>query len=297
MGAPMSPLRPLRARSEERGLPWRSFLFVLGVMALLLGGSLGYLPLVGGAHAQAAGVRSAGYPSFTVSFSGPSLMPANGSIKYVATASGGPAEQLDGVYTGNYTFSASVVGLNTAGSFVSPVSGAFVSRMINLTVGGLNQSGTYTLELNCTSHGKTNLTQVFSQQFQVVFPYIVSATVKNLNAYTVSGAVISVLLDGTPVGAISVPSLLPSASAQVKYNYTSLGLSPGYHTFTLVLEGSAQLLEFGDGSTSYSVTFYVQGPSPDYTYYYLAGITAAVLAAFISLLFFGPRRVRRKRNP
>ncbi len=262
---------------------------------LVLSASAILLP-AGGANAS-----SAASPPFNVQITGPSLLSTNVSGHFFATASGGPAELLNGTVTGNYTFTVSVVGLDTSGSFVSPVGGAFVNQEINVTVGGLNHTGTYTLEFNVTSHGFAhglgNETQVFSTQFQVVVPYIVATTVQNINTFQVSGSTIRVSLDGAVVGSIGVPTMLPDASVAVKYNYTTLGLSPGYHTFTLTLVTSGGLLQFSNGQQTYSVSFYVQGPAPDYTVYYLTGAGATVLAIFISLLFFGPRRPRRKKNP
>ncbi|MDE1820127.1 MAG: hypothetical protein KGJ23_03605 [Euryarchaeota archaeon] len=272
----------------------RPFLLLGAVIALLVVSLL--TPAVGVSRGS-----STNYPPFSVSITGPSLLSLNGSGKFVAYAQGGPAERLNGSVVGNYTFTTQLVGADTAGSFVTPPSGAFIAQYVNATVGGINHTGTYTLEFNVTSHGvghgAQNLTQVFSRQFQVVVPYIISATVENPNNFGVDGAVIQVALDGSVVGSLRVPSLLPAGSAQIKYNYTTLGLSSGYHTFTLTLVGGAGVLEFANGQPSMDVSFYVPAPAPDYTLYYLSGISVTVLAIFISLLFFGPRRPRRKKNP
>lgn len=273
----------------------RGLLAPLLLLTLLLSGGL-FFPVSG--EARAASVN---YPPFNVQISGPSLLSSNSSGQFFATARGGPAQLVNGTYVGNYTFTTSLLGVDTSGSFVSPVSGAFIGEQVNLTVGGLVATGTYTFELNVTSHGvgahTTNLTQIFSTQFQIVIPYVVSTTVKNLNSYQVNGAAIQVSLDGSVVGSLGVPSLLPSATTAVTYNYTTLGLAPGYHTFTLTLVGEGSLLQFGNGQTSYSVTFYVSGPPPSYTTDELTGLGLALIAIFISLLFFGPRRPRRKRSP
>lgn len=273
------------ARGERPGPPPLRAGLAVGLLllsALLLG-----LP--------APAAASSGLP-LHVTITGPSLLAENESGTFVATASGGPAEALNGTFIGNYTFTDSLIGVNTTGGFVTPPSGAFIGQTINLTVGGLNHSGTYTLELNVTSNGDGhNVTQIFSQQFQIVQPYLLIATVQNLNTYTVSNALILVYLDGAQVGDISIPSLSPSGSTSVRYNYTTLGLASGWHTFTMVIQGPG-LLEFSNGQSSYSVSFYVNAPATDYTWYYLAGLVITVLAILISLLIFAPRRPRKKRS-
>lgn len=248
-----------------------------------------------------AQASSVGYPPLNTTITGPSTLPTNGTGNYYAVASGGPAETLEGSYVGNYTFTNEIVGVDTTGSFVTPSSGAFIGRDANFSIGGLVNDGTYTFELNVTSHGAgskpTNLTQIFTFQITVVVPYLISATVQNMNSYTVSGAVIDVLLDGTFVGATTIPSLAASGTSVITYNYTNTTLSPGYHTFTLEIKGPPGLLEFTNGQSMFSETFYVQGAPPNYTYYWFGGASLAVLAVLISLIIFGPRRPRRKKSP
>jgi hypothetical protein len=238
------------------------------------------------------------YPPFQVQITGPAVLPSNGSGVFDAVASGGPAETLGGEFTGNYTFTSEILGVDTAGSFVSPQSGAFIGQDANLSLGGLVNTGIYTLEMNVTSHGigNKNLTQIFSYQFSVVIPYIVTATVINENSYQVSTILVGIELDGVSVGRTEILTLAASASTQISFNFTG-SLSAGYHTFTFVLEGAYGLLQFGNGQTSYSVQFYVSGPAVDYTQFYLIGGMLAVLAILISLMIFGPRRPRKKKSP
>lgn len=255
------------------------------------------LLLTGGLLSLSAPASATANPAFKVTISGPSILPINGTGAYIALAQGGPAEALNGSFVGNYTFTDQIVGVDTTGSFVSPVSGAFIGEQLNLTLGGLNSTGVYTLELNVTSHGPggRNETQVFSYAFTIVIPFLIQVTVQNLNAYTLSSAVIDVSLDGNPVGVMSVPSLSPSGTTVLKYNYTA-PLLPGYHTFTLTLVGAVGLLEFSNGQRTISVQFYVQGSPPSYTNDYIFGAGLTVLAILISILFFGPRRASRKKK-
>lgn len=280
--------------AHRSGTSLRTGGFALSALLLLV---LSVLPIV----APTAAASPVNYPPFNVVITGPALLATNGSGVYYATATGGPAETLSGQYIGNYTFTDQILGVSTQGSFTSPFSGAFIDQQANLSLGGLVDDGSYTLELNVTSTsgGKApvNLTRIFTYQFSVVAPYVVEATVNNENSYTVSGVAVQIDLDGVLVGETSLPSLAAAASTQVKYNYTSTGLSPGYHTFTLVLVGSYGLVEFSNGQTSYSVTFYVSGPAPDYTQYYLYGLTITVFCIFITIFFFGPRPRRKKKSP
>ena len=109
---------------------------------------------------------------------------------------------------------------------------------------------------------------------------------------TVGSFPVLVELDGTQVGNVTVPAINPHADYNLSYNYATLGLGSGYHTFTLSLELAHGLVHFAGGTTSYSETVYVPGPTTDYTLWYVTGAVA-----FIGVLFiFGARLGARRRT-
>ena len=233
----------------------------------------------------------------TAHLTGPSVLALKGTGAFYMVAFNGTAVNTSGL-VGNYTFTTQLLGPNTTGAFVQPPSGAFATNNQTFTVGSISSTGTYTLAVSLTSHGPSgNETANFTKTFQVVTPYLLTATVYNPGNRTVTGASVEVLLDGNFLGSAGLTSLAPLTHATFTYNYTTLGLSPGEHTFTLVIQSVPGLLVFSGGSHSVSVNFYVQAPAANYTLDWEAGIVLALLAIFISVMIVVPRRSRSRKNP
>ncbi len=250
-------------------------------------------PTFSAAAQKAAG----GKGTLTAHFYGASVMATHGTLDLYLVAFNGTAVNSTGL-VGNYTFTTTLLGQNTSGSFVNPNSGALATNNQTFSVGGLNNTGTYTLTVDLTSHGpEGNESGNFSVSFQVVLPILLDATIYNTSNRTVTGATVIILLDGRRVGSAAISTLSPGGHTQFVYNYTTLGLASGTHSFTLVLQANPGLLVFSNGGTSETISFYVAPPPVNYTADWEVGIAVTVLAIFISLFLVVPRRSRSKRNP
>lgn len=268
----MSPLRPL--------LP---LLAVVSLLALTMP-ALAELP-------------AASLPHPTATLTGPSLVAATSKSDYVLSASGGPAVASNGTITGNFTYNATIIGTNTTGGSVSPATGTFTNHSVVLALIAPNNTGSYSLMVEVKSTGTTgNSTYTnATAPFTVVIPYVVSTSIDNPNAYKIQGAIVQVNLDGSTLAEVTLPTIGANGTYAFAYNYTTLGLSSGYHTFTLSLHGTPGLLEFSNGQTTYSVTIYVTPPAPDYTFYIVGGVGLTAAAIFISLLVVGGRARKKSK--
>ena len=64
-----------------------------------------------------------------------------------------------------------------------------------------------------------------------------------------------------------------------------------WHTFSISLASQHGLVTFPGGAQQYSQSFYVTGPPPDYTVWYVAGI-----GAFLGAVFIWSTRVAARRR-
>jgi hypothetical protein len=245
-------------------------------------------------YASALAVVNNSSKPLTATVTGPSLMNILGKANFVVTASGGPSQLPNGTMSGNYTYNATISGGNTSGSSVTPHTGELVNGTATLALVAPNNTGTYALTVEVISNPTTGSPAFYntSVDFTVAIPYVLSATITNPNSFTVSGAIIQVSLDGTIVGTVTLPSIAGNGTYALTYNYTTAGLSSGWHTFSLAIQGIPSILVFTNGQGTLTVSFYVNPPPVNYEMYYLLGITLALLAIFISLLVVGGRRRR-----
>jgi hypothetical protein len=164
------------------------------------------------------------------------------------------------------------------------------SQTADLVVTNATETITIDLEVASVYLGK-NVSFNTSYVVNVVQPYVISATLV-ASASWVTAFTVYVTLDGTVIGNVSVPALQAGGTYQVKFEYPTLGLSTGDHTFAISLVQEHGLVTFANGQTQYSETVYVTGPAPDYTLWYVAGIVAFFGAIFI----FATRVAARRRG-
>jgi hypothetical protein len=252
--------------------------------------------LAGIASAGPAGpsvVPAAAHP-VTGNITGPSLLAVGTNHRYLIQATGGPAVEANGTITGNLTYYASVTGGNLTGVQITPASAAIVKGAPGnplLTVGLVPETLTIHVEIDSVL-GKANESINMTYTVQVVQPYVVTAVILNPSNATTEPFSVLVYLDGVQVGNVTVPALLSHDSYNLSFSYPSAGLSSGWHTFSISLASTHGLLRFASGATTYDESFYIPGPSPDYTLWYLVGAVA-----FIGVLFiFGARVGARRRG-
>ena len=239
-------------------------------------------------------VRAASAPTVGGSITGPTVVPVGSSSKYQVLGYGGPAYSSNGTLVGNISYYTTLVGNNLTGASFSPPTGNFTgNRSIAgiLAVGNATETITIDVMVSSVYQGKNESTN-FSLAVSVVQPYVISTSIIDVSTSTVLAFVVYVTLDGTVVGNVTVPTLQPGGKYPLSFEYSTVGLSPGDHTFALSLVQEHGLVTFPNGSTVYSQTVYVTGPGPDYTLWYVLGIVAFFGALFI----FATRVAARRRG-
>ena len=253
------------------------------VLALVLGG-IASLPAAQGASST---------NPVTGSVQGPKILAVHGSTRLTINATGGPAFAANGTQVGNLTYYASIAGSDLTGVSVLPATNAFVlGQPLTplLDVGATPEVLTITFEISSvyqTENVSTNLTYTVT----VVQPYVVSATIYNPGSTSVLGFTVDVELDGAVIGNVSVPSISPRGTYNLSFQYATLGLSAGAHTFTISLANENGLVTFAGGATMYSTTVYVRESAPNNTVWYVLGGVA-----FVGVLFIFATRVAARRR-
>ncbi|MCI4363813.1 MAG: hypothetical protein L3K13_05865 [Thermoplasmata archaeon] len=258
--------------------------------------ALAFVLLLSGLLLAAGGGRATQYPTLKATITGPTLLGTSSSATYALSATGGPAVGFNGTQIGTLSFSSTLAGANTTNVLLTPAAGVFVNGSASLSLTTSNLTETLVISVEVTSHYKTtNSTTNLTYSVHVIRPYSLVATIVNESPYGSAPFNLSVYLDGTLVGEVHVPGMLGQGTAQVTYNYVSSSLPSGWHVFNVSLAQEHGLIEFASGAEHYSVSFYVTGPAPDYSFYYVTGAAAFVGAIFIWLTAVGARRRRRKR--
>ncbi|MFZ1024176.1 MAG: CARDB domain-containing protein [Thermoplasmata archaeon] len=222
---------------------------------------------------------------------GPTYFGTGGHGRYQINASGGPAQEANGTYVGQYNFTVAPQASNTTNVVVSPSDGILENGSFNFTLNANNVSQTITLVVQVSSvyQGKNETTNV-STSVQIVTPYKVSAVVIASGSASVLSFSLQVLLDGQAVGSVSIPQLTPGENYTFTFSYVTLGLSSGWHTFSISLGAENGLVTFAGGALSYAQSFYIPGAPPDYTIWYIAGAFAFFGAIFIFISRVAARR-------
>ena len=235
-----------------------------------------------------------GAPSpVTGTISGPAFVGTSLRGVYVVTGSGGPAEAANGTIVGIYSYRANVSAANTTGTSVSPTSGVLINQSVSLTFFAppVPETVTLTVEITSGAMGKNQSTNI-TYSIAIVQPYRLTATLVVASASGVLAFSLVVFLDGAIVGSVSVPGLTGGQSYPVNFTYVTAGLSAGWHSFSISLAKEHGLVTFPGGLQEYIQSFYVAGPTTDYTIWYVAGAVAFFGAIFIFL----PRVAARRRG-
>ncbi|HXQ48256.1 MAG TPA: hypothetical protein VN842_00545 [Thermoplasmata archaeon] len=267
----------------------RPGLLAILLVVLFVGATLVTFPL------SAPGTRAAaGSGAVTGNLTGKTVLAYDGVAEYSVRGTGGPAVASNGTIVGNLSFYLSVTGPNTTGVSVAPDRGKILTGFpgrVSLTVSNVSEVLTISVLLASTLN-QSNESTNFTFSVTVVQPYVLSTTLYNLGSSSVTSFLVLVALDGTPVGNVSVPTMLPHTTFHFEFQYATVGLPAGDHTFTVYLSTVHGLVRFSNGTTVYSVTFTLPGPPPSYTLWYVTGAVAFIGALFI----FGARVGARRRG-
>jgi len=232
--------------------------------------------------------------SVTGSMSGPTVVATGSTNLYHISGWGGPAVASNGSLAGTITYYVTLVASNLTGVSYTPLRDNFTTNSSlrgNLTVGTATEPVLIEVMVSSVLNGKNDSTN-FTYSVSVVAPYVISAKIVNTSSATVAGFAVLVLLDGSVVGTVNVTTISPGGSFLVSFEYATLGLSSGSHTFSLSLVAEHGLVRFANGQTVYSETIYIAGAAPNYTVWYVAGIVAFFGAIFI----FATRVAARRRG-
>jgi hypothetical protein len=248
-----------------------------------------------GLSLAAPGARaSSGSGPVTGTITGKTVLAYHGAAEYTINGTGGPAVASNGTIVGNLSYYLALSGPNLTGVSIAPSTGRILTDapgQVSLTVSNVSEVVTISVLLASTLNG-TNASTNFTIDVNVVQPFILSTTLYNLGGSTVTSFVVLVNLDGAPVGNLTVPTMLPRSTYHFSFQYATVGLSPGTHTFTVTLSTVHGLVRFANGTTVYTVSFTIPGPPPSYTLWYVAG----AVAFFGALFIFGARVGARRRG-
>ncbi len=189
------------------------------LLASGLSGTLlaGFAPLAQGAA-----------PAVTGAINGPADVGESLHANYTVTATGGPAEASNGTTIGTYAYNASVTGINATGASINPSTGVLLNGSVVLDLIAPAAAETLTITVLITSsYQKNNQSNNLSYAVQIVEPYRLNATLVAASGVTVGPLKLTVTLDGTPVGSISVPVMTAGSTYPINFAYVDLGLSPG----------------------------------------------------------------------
>ncbi len=254
------------------------------LILLIVGGGLGGIasPL---AHAAATS------SPVMAAIHGPTYFGTGGHGRYQLTGSGGPAQAPNGTFIGQYNFTVTPQASNLSNVVVAPSDGVLENGSFNVTLDVNNVSQVITLVLEVSSiYQGQNQTINVSTTVQVVTPYKVSAVVVASPTASVLPFSLQVFLDGQAVGSVAIPGLTPGENYTFTFSYVTLGLSSGWHTFSISLGTENGLVAFAGGALTYSQSFYIPSASTDYTLWYVAGAVAFFGAIFILLTRVAARR-------
>ena len=260
-------------------------------LALLVVVAVGFLVL--SSVSAPSALASPSSSAVTGSVTGPNVLAIGGSVDIAINGTGGPAFAANGTQVGNLTYYASVEGTSLTGVGVTPAQHAITNHTAEtplLTVGSVAETLTV-LVLLSSVYGHQNVSTNLTYTVVVVQPYVVSATIVNPGPSAVLGFSVVINLDGNPVGKVSVPNLGPGKEYNLSFDYATLGLSAGEHTFSISLSNEHGLVTFAGGATSFSQSFYIEGASPNYTLWYVVGGVA-----FVGVLFIFMTRVAARRR-
>lgn len=262
-------------------------------LAVLLAVSFGLLLLPGLAPASPVRVAAASgnYPALAAAIHGPTTVGYGMTQNYTITATGGPAQAINGTVVGSYTYKRFFIADNTTGVNWGQSQGVLVNGSITLALRAPVVTETLTLAALITStyHG-TNATINATLAVNVIQPYVVSTTLLVGSGASVQAFYLTVALDSVAVGNVRIPTLTAGTAYPVNFSYVNPSLAPGWHTFSISLVAEHGLVTFPGGAQSYTSTFYVTPPSTDYTIWYLTGATAFLGAIVIFSMRVGARR-------
>ncbi len=265
----------------------------LAVLALLLVGTVATVALAAPTPRTPGLALTTSSTPVNGTIQGPTVLGISGSGGYYINGSGGPAYASDGTKVGNLSYYVNVVGTNTTGVIFSPTRNNItdgVSPMANLTVNAIVQILTIDVMISSTYNG-TNASINFTYTVHVVQPYLLTATLFDRSIADLMAFTLNISLDGTSVGNVTVPSMTAGGTYHLNFSYVTLGLSPGWHTFTISLVPERGLVTFANGSLVFSESFYVAPAPTNYELWYIAGVVA-----FFGVLFIWLTRVAARRR-
>lgn len=223
-----------------------------------------------------------------VSIDGPTVMGKGETQMYRVVVEGGPSEGK-----GNYTYTASILGVTTADAYVIPTSGTSHTGTFYLNVTAQGGFPRITLWVNVTSsYGGELEKKVKEYGIEVVDPIVITAELVNNGAITVNNVPLTIYADGKVIHSTDV-SLEPKETVTLRYNWTDPTVSRGSHVIQLVLDPDQEYVTFLGGGTVYTSTIWVG--EEDWGLWDTLFIVLIIFLAFLAFTFYRRPSRRRKR--
>lgn len=233
--------------------------------------------------------NAAAYSGIEVSLQRPAFAGLNETVECVMTISGGPAQGA-----GNYSYSASIVGTNTTGSYISPAHGPSQSSgtfLLNVTMPAVAPE-TIKVRVNATStsaSGGTSDTLQRDFEIKVVVPIVIQATVVNTGSVGASNVTASFYADGVLLSSQTF-NVSANSTQQLAYNWTFLNIKTGKHVVTVVVNDPNKVVEFTNGNNVISRDVWIGGQSNAIGAVLTGGV---IVLAFLVFLMYIQKPMRR----
>lgn len=223
-----------------------------------------------------------------VSIDGPTVMGKGETQMYRVDVAGGPSEGK-----GNYTYTASILGITTADAYVLPTTGTSQTGTFFLNVTAQGKFPHITLWVNVTSsYGGELERKVKEYGIEVLDPIVITAELVNNGNIAVNDVPLTIFADGKLIHTTDV-SLEPRESVTLRYNWTDPTVSRGEHVFQLVLDPDQEYITFLGGGMVYTSTIWVG--EEDWGLWNTLFIVLIIFLAFLAYTFYRRPLRRRKR--
>lgn len=180
----------------------------------------------------------------------------------------------------NYSYTAKVIGTNTAGGKISPDNGTDASGVFAVKVTGVENPGKMTVQINATAF-EEGIAWYRLKDFEidVVVPVYISAVLLNNGEVHVYGVAVKMYVDDE-FKEMKTYNISSNGSAAVNFTWVFNTLIEGKHTIKLVIDGQSEVVEFIEGNNVITLDVYYSESGN-----YLRGILVLVMV-FIGVVLF-----------
>lgn len=234
----------------------------------------------------------------TISLDGPTRIGLEEKHAYKVQIAGGP----EGNNT-TYSWTGTLSGKNSAEATLTPnTGGPLKSGTFYFNLTSPKNSGDLTITINAQANNVAGGNGSKSKEFtiEVVNPIILTATVKNIGNATANNVPVMFFLNDDPTDSLLIynttVTLVPNATMDIKYNWTSYDIGPGKHTIMIQVDPNSTLVTFANGNKTMEQDIFYNVKGYDQYNVWLWGlIVALVVLVFLVWRRPNPKKKRRKK--